>query len=46
MDKYIDTSAHLKRTLKQYFHHDNFKSKLQEDAVKEIIKGMCNLYIF
>lgn len=36
-DKY--SSEFLRQKLRQYFHHSDFKSTLQKDAIKEIMKG-------
>lgn len=40
------TSDFLRAKLKEYFHHKDFKSTLQKDAIKEIIKGMCSSMVF
>lgn len=39
MDKYINSPDILLKNLKKYFSHDDFKSKLQKDAIEAIVKG-------
>lgn len=33
------TSEFLRQKLREYFHHTDFKSTLQKDAIKEIMRG-------
>lgn len=39
--KYIGkyTSEFLRQKLREHFHHTDFKSTLQKDAIKEIMRG-------
>lgn len=36
------TSEFLRQKLREHFHHTDFKSTLQKDAIKEIMQGMRN----
>lgn len=36
-DKY--SSEFLRQKLREHFHHSDFKSNLQKDAIKEIMRG-------
>lgn len=33
------TSEYLRQKLREHFHHTDFKSTLQKDAIKEIMRG-------
>lgn len=39
MNKYTLSSSNIYENLRKYFAHDEFKSKLQKDAIEEIVKG-------
>lgn len=39
MNKHTIGSCNIYQNLKKYFAHDEFKSKLQRDAIEEIVKG-------
>lgn len=45
------SSDFLRKKLKEHFNHSDFKSSLQKDAIKEIMKGfhshnfICSYYV-
>ncbi|XP_031625684.1 ATP-dependent DNA helicase Q-like 3 [Contarinia nasturtii] len=41
----IYTSDFLRKKLKVYFNHSDFKSSLQKDAIREIMRGKRDVYI-
>ncbi|XP_055695152.1 ATP-dependent DNA helicase Q5-like [Lutzomyia longipalpis] len=44
-EKIYYSEAELERKLKEIFHHSGFRSKLQKDAIKTILKGKSDVYI-
>lgn len=34
------SSEFLRQKLREYFHHTDFKSTLQKDAIKEVVRGI------
>lgn len=45
-EKNTMTTTRLKRTLKTHFGFENFRSNLQEDVVKSVVKGKLKNDIF
>ncbi|XP_059621065.1 ATP-dependent DNA helicase Q5 [Phlebotomus argentipes] len=44
-EKSAEGEFDLEEKLKEHFHHTTFRSKLQRDAIKTILKGKCDVYI-
>lgn len=40
------TSDFLRQKLREYFHHTDFKSTLQKEAIKEIMRGIKRRWNF